>query len=485
MSKFRVFNMSQNLKKLAFRNCGDDDDVMEEETGQVSDGLDDLAEDSERLPKRAKEQTRHDRLFEDIGQLLVRMEPQNGAKASGGKEPARQVSGTERGVSRPPADNTQGQKTMRQSDDPLLKPRETSTAGVSPKPSDPVMRQGRGRLSELSDSYAFLQTDPYSQYESQGGYGGKNPGPDPTYGWDPVPAPRQYGARPRGLAADAAEARAKEAGQRGVPVKQAGPAGVARVSFEAGVAQNSRGQQIAPKTAGAGPVSAPRRNPILYHDSTVKLLQEHAQKHLSIRNYALNKDASQLRLGIDSEYIRFLTNMNPQRRVNETQPPVPWHNEQTFRQLPEAALEGRDGHWISFVVRTDVQSSVSAVDPLTAEEMACIKSYLPLRTACLNVAKRWLKHWGLTMEFETSQFTIANMEMFKNRLGTPGNHNNKRMTRFLRFMRIFFENTAVDLLVFLLAHIRNGPLSMGMLDVKEDTILFWHSAVYDAVSFRR
>jgi hypothetical protein len=354
----------------------------------------------------------------------------------------------------------------------------------------PERNQGRGRFqgaiqaisSDLDDDWEIQPSAKLRGGRAlrHGPYGGNNPGPHPAYGWDDLPAPRLSNSQPRAMAAQAAEGRARDAERRGIVQKPDAAAVVPRVSDDARVAEGTAKSRTPAKTGGGGTVPAPRRSAFLYQDETKRWVKEYAQKHFSNRAYATRTEVSDLLKGIDSEYIRFLTNQNPGKRLSANHPPGPWNNERTFTELPESALEGRDSHWISFVVRTDGQSKYSKIAPLTPEETALIKSHLPLRMACLNVAKKWLSHWGLAIiDFENSHFEIVDIPTFKARLGNPDDHNKRRMTRLLRFMHIFFENTAEDLLAFLFAHVRNGPLHQAMLDVEEHTILCWYTAVHD------
>jgi len=180
--------------------------------------------------------------------------------------------------------------------------------------------------------------------------------------------------------------------------------------------------------------------------------------------------------GIDSPFLRFLCNQNSTTRRKAGEPPSEWKNVSTFLGLTSERLEGGDGHWISFVLPTDHRSSFTKAAPVTQEEVAVVNRTWAMKVRCLAVAQVFLEHFGLAFNPNNASFTIESRPLFVDRIGTVGNHNQRRMTRMLRFMKIYHEHYAIELLNFLSAHIR-GDNPDGCLNVTEETIWHWADAV--------
>ena len=157
-----------------------------------------------------------------------------------------------------------------------------------------------------------------------------------------------------------------------------------------------------------------------------------------------------------------------------------------FLDITDETFEKKH-NFIAFTVPTDEQSDHCPQAPLlTKPEVRVIMQNAVLMRRCRAVVSRTLRHFGIVYNEYDVQFEVVK-GMTLHRL-EHGDHNQKRMSRVLRFLRIFNPEHAVALLQFVGSKIctskrareleAKGELPEDMIVVSQYTFQMWHAKVF-------
>lgn len=100
-----------------------------------------------------------------------------------------------------------------------------------------------------------------------------------------------------------------------------------------------------------------------------------------------------------------------------------------------------------------------------------------LFSRAMGIAKMFIEHVGISCDLDKRIFHVANASKFQERL-SDGNHNQKRMTRILSFLRALDRVAADRLLTLIASQINSRYTSLeGLLHVTNTTFDCWIEAV--------
>lgn len=166
--------------------------------------------------------------------------------------------------------------------------------------------------------------------------------------------------------------------------------------------------------------------------------------------------------GPDDHYLRFLCNRNPGKG---------WDNLGSF--MADENLESR--HNIARVLPTDHASEFdSGAFLLTKDEVKFITEMHTLKWRCFQVISKVAEHFGIECNIDDVSFKIIDGRDLSVITNGPQRlrHNQRRVTRLLRFLKIFSVHHAFALLQFLAKQ-----MQLVNLVVSQDTFNHWEQAV--------
>lgn len=280
-------------------------------------------------------------------------------------------------------------------------------------------------------------------------------------------------------------------------ISLAGQAAEARAS---GAAKKGRIERAGP-AASAGPVARDqvaggrsRQGPALDFDALHEnMLAIHVANHRIRESMYSTEDSphgSEIRIpeGVqETWFMKFLCNKGKTRLEKGDVPDfLEAYNFCDFLGMNDNLFEKKH-NFIAFTIPTDQQSDYCAQAPLlTKPEVRAIMQNAVLMHRCRAVVGRALQHFGIVYNQYDVQFEVVKgrtLDRLKHQ-----NHNQLRLSRVLRFLRILSPEHAIALLQFVSSKTRTskrdseleveGQLSNNMIIVSEYTYDRWHNSVF-------
>jgi hypothetical protein len=138
----------------------------------------------------------------------------------------------------------------------------------------------------------------------------------------------------------------------------------------------------------------------------------------------------------------------------------------------------REEHHIAYVIPGFERSGSSPKAPLWEPwEVTRIIEDHYLFSRAMEIAKKFIEHVGISFDLDKRIFHVADASRFQARL-SDADHNQKRMTRILKFLRALDMVAASRLLTLIGSQVNSEYTNpRGLLHVTNTTFNYWNRAV--------